>query len=126
MLEALWFARKGDWERAHAIVQEHENETSSALVHAHLHRVEGDLSNAGYWYRRAGHRPADVTLDEEWKALAERFLEESKEGPDSGSAWNRWTMPCRRIFPGNSALDACSQAACLPNATLRRKAGTMP
>ena len=79
MLEALWFARKGNWERAHAIVQEHENDTTSALVHAYLHRVEGDLSNAGYWYRRAGHRPADVTLDEEWKALAERFLEESKE-----------------------------------------------
>ena len=79
MLEALWFARKGDWERAHAIVQEHEDEASSALVHAHLHRVEGDLSNAGYWYRRAGRKPADMKLDDEWKALAERFLEESKE-----------------------------------------------
>jgi len=37
------------------------------------------MSNAGYWYRRAGHRPAGVTLDEEWTALTARFLEEAKE-----------------------------------------------
>ena len=79
MLEALWFARKGDWERAHAIVQENENETTSALVHAHLHRVEGDLSNAGYWYQRAGRKPADMTPDDEWKALTAYFLEEKNE-----------------------------------------------
>jgi hypothetical protein len=48
------------------------------LVHAHLHRVEGDLSNAGYWYRRAGRKPADMTLDDEWKALTAQFLEEKK------------------------------------------------
>jgi hypothetical protein len=78
MLEALWFARKGDWKRAHAIVQERENETISALVHAHLHRVEGDLSNAGYWYRRAGRKPSDMTLDDEWKVLTAQFLEEKK------------------------------------------------
>ncbi len=79
MLEALWYARKGDWQRAHAIVQKHENETASALVHAYLHRVEGDLSNAGYWYRRAGRKPADVAPDEEWKMLTAHFLEEKKE-----------------------------------------------
>jgi hypothetical protein len=79
MLEALWFARKGNWERAHAIVQEHENETTSALVHAHLHRVEGDLSNAGYWYRRAGRKPADMALDIEWQALTAHFLKGIKE-----------------------------------------------
>jgi hypothetical protein len=79
MLEALWFARKGDWGRAHAIVQAHENEATSALVHAHLHRIEGDLSNAGYWYGRAGRKPADMNLDDEWKALTAHFLEENKE-----------------------------------------------
>lgn len=79
MLEALWFARKGDWERAHGIVQEHENETTSALVHAHLHRIEGDLSNAGYWYRRAGRKPPDMNLNDEWKALTAHFLEERNE-----------------------------------------------
>ncbi len=78
MLEALWFARRGDWDRAHAIVQEHENDADSALVHAHLHRVEGDLSNAGYWYRNAGRNLSDMTLDDEWKALAAQFLKETK------------------------------------------------
>jgi hypothetical protein len=78
MLEALWFVRKGDWGRAHAIVQERESEPTSALVHAHLHRIEGDLSNAGYWYRRAGCKTAQTTLEEEWKALTARFLEEKK------------------------------------------------
>ncbi|MGQ0578794.1 MAG: hypothetical protein ACT4PQ_07800 [Betaproteobacteria bacterium] len=79
MLEALWCVRKGDWKRAHAIVQEHEDETTSALVHAHLHRVEGDLSNAGYWYRRAGRKPAEMTPEDEWKALAAHFLEVKKQ-----------------------------------------------
>lgn len=78
MLEALWFVRKGDWGRAHGIVQEHESEPTSALVHAHLHRIEGDLDNAGYWYRRAGSKTAQMTLEAEWKALTARFLEEKK------------------------------------------------
>ena len=78
MLEALWFVRKGDWGRAHAIVQEHESEPTSALVHAHLHRIEGDLSNAGYWYRRAGSKTAQITLEEEWRLLTARFLEEKR------------------------------------------------
>ncbi|HVY05589.1 MAG TPA: hypothetical protein VHB46_06395 [Burkholderiales bacterium] len=76
MLEALWHLRKGDWKRAHEIAQAHEDEKPSAWVHAHLHRVEGDLSNAGYWYRRAGRKPADCALEEEWDALAAHFLEE--------------------------------------------------
>ena len=53
-LEALWHVRKGNWDRAHAIVQDHEDDNAYASVHAHLHRIEGDLANAGYWYRRAG------------------------------------------------------------------------
>jgi len=76
MLLALWHLRKGDWDRAHAIVQEREDESSSAWVHAHLHRVEGDLSNAGYWYRRAGMKSARTELEEEWKALVTHFLAE--------------------------------------------------
>lgn len=78
MLEALWHLRKGDWARAHGIVQAHEDESPSAWVHAHLHRVEGDLSNAGYWYRRAGRKPAQTALEEEWKALAAHFLGETQ------------------------------------------------
>jgi hypothetical protein len=43
-------------------------------VHAHLHRQEGDLSNAGGWYRRAGKTMPDVSLDEEWRAIASAML----------------------------------------------------
>ena len=52
-LAALWWARKGDWNRAHGIVQELST-PQAAWVHAYLHRVEGDASNARYWYRQAG------------------------------------------------------------------------
>jgi len=77
VLEALWYLRKGNWDRAHAIVQEHENEQAYALVHAHLHRIEGDLANAGYWYRRAGKSVSNMALEEEWKTLAAHFLREN-------------------------------------------------
>ena len=53
-LRALWHAARGEWEAAHAIVQAREGDPPHDWVHAHLHRVEGDLGNAGYWYRRAG------------------------------------------------------------------------
>jgi len=76
-LEALWYLRKGDWSRAHSIVQEHEDDRAYAAVHAHLHRIEGDLANAGYWYRRAGRKVADNTLEEEWKSLVAHFLREN-------------------------------------------------
>jgi hypothetical protein len=75
-LEALWHLRKGDWNRAHEIVQAHEDVKDYATVHAHLHRIEGDLANAGYWYRRAGRAMTDGNLEQEWKALVAHFLEE--------------------------------------------------
>jgi len=59
-LEALWWAAKGDWDKAHKIVMDEES-ADAAWVHAYLHRQEGDLPNAGYWYRTAGtgrHRRA--------------------------------------------------------------------
>lgn len=61
---ALWWLARGDWERAHASVQE-DASADGAWVHAHLHRVEGDVGNAEYWYRRAGRRPASGALDAE-------------------------------------------------------------
>jgi hypothetical protein len=76
MLEALWHLRRGDWRRAHEIAQAHEDRKPSAWLHAHLHRVEGDLPNAAYWYRRAGRKAADSALDEEWEALATHLLGE--------------------------------------------------
>jgi hypothetical protein len=69
-LSALWWDAKGDWARAHALVDELETNDGMA-VHAYLHRKEGNATNAEYWYARAGrgfHRPA---LDAEWAALVE-------------------------------------------------------
>jgi hypothetical protein len=67
-LAALWWAAKGDWDAAHKIVQD-ESDANSAWVHAYLHRVEGDLSNAGYWYRRAGQPVATDALQAEWERI---------------------------------------------------------
>jgi hypothetical protein len=67
-LEALWWCRKGDWDRAHRIVQDSDSR-AAAHVHAHLHRVEGDLDNAAYWYRRAAQPICRDSLDAEWEAL---------------------------------------------------------
>lgn len=72
-LAGLWWAAKGDWDRAHKIVQDDES-PDAAWVHAYLHRVEGDLPNAGYWYRAAGQPVARGTLDEEWAAIAAALL----------------------------------------------------
>lgn len=69
-LAALWWDAKGDWAKAHGLVDELETKQGMA-VHAYLHRKEGAVSNSEYWYARAGrsfHRP---TLQEEWEALVE-------------------------------------------------------
>jgi hypothetical protein len=72
-LAALWWAGKNDWEAAHRIVMEQED-NDCAWVHAHLHRVEGDLDNARYWYRRAGRPEASSALEDEWNAIAQALL----------------------------------------------------
>jgi hypothetical protein len=68
-LAALWWAAKGDWDAAHKIVQD-ESDQDAAWVHAYLHRVEGDLGNAGYWYRQAGQPVAKDSLEAEWERIA--------------------------------------------------------
>jgi hypothetical protein len=73
-LAALWWAAKGDWTKAHEIVQDDEG-VDAAWVHAYLHRVEGDLGNAGYWYRRASKPVATGTVEAEWKRIAAAFLQ---------------------------------------------------
>jgi hypothetical protein len=60
----------GDWDGAHAIVQD-DPSPDAAWVHAHLHRVEGDLGNTAYWYRRAGRAVASGNLDAERRTIAE-------------------------------------------------------
>ena len=72
-LAALWWAGKGDWDRAHMIVMDIDSH-DAAHVHGYLHRVEGDLDNARYWYRTARRTPATGPLDEEWNAIVTELL----------------------------------------------------
>jgi len=75
LLHALWYERNGDWTRAHQITQDIDTDDAS-WVHAYLHRGEGDLSNARYWYRHAGKVPATSSLADEWRAIVEALLAE--------------------------------------------------
>src|SRR6201991_1711711 len=72
-LTALWYDAKGDWEKAHHLINDLEDKTS-AWVHAYLHRKEGDIGNAGYWYRRAGRAAAVGDLKVEWEGIAGELL----------------------------------------------------
>jgi len=74
ILKSLWWDKKGDWDRAHSIAQEIPTTMGSA-VHAYLHREEGVLWNADYWYRRAGRKRPEVPLDAEWQHLVEEILD---------------------------------------------------
>lgn len=73
-LHAMWQDAKGNWSEAHAIAQEIDDRTGS-WIHAYLHRKEGDIANASYWYRRAGQPVADDSLDEEWARIVVALLE---------------------------------------------------
>ncbi len=67
-LKALEIEQAGNWDRAHRIVQE-INTPEAAWIHAYLHRVEGDLWNAGYWYHRAGRPECTCPLQDEWQEI---------------------------------------------------------
>jgi len=75
-LAALWWEKRGDWTRAHNLVDELDT-TEGMAVHAYLHRREGSLSNADYWYSRAGRIFYRSALDEEWGALVDGLLQGS-------------------------------------------------
>jgi hypothetical protein len=72
-LQALWHDAQGDWEGAHTVIQ-NEEYGDGAWVHAYLHRKEGDIANAGYWYRRAQRPQAKGTLEEEWEQIVTALL----------------------------------------------------
>jgi hypothetical protein len=76
LLQSLWHEAKGDWTRAHDLLQE-ENSVDAAWVHAYLHRVEGDAGNAAYWYRRAGKPVSTQSLADEWTTLVAALLTSS-------------------------------------------------
>jgi hypothetical protein len=70
---AMWYDARGDWTSAHTEAQAMDDNTG-AWIHAYLHRVEGDLSNAGYWYRRAGRPVCDDPLEEEREEILADLL----------------------------------------------------
>ena len=74
-LRALWWAGRSEWSKAHEQVDSASG-VSAAWVHAYLHRWEGDIGNAGYWYRRAGRPIPDQSLDEEWRDITQSLLSE--------------------------------------------------
>ena len=74
-LKSLWYDGKGDWYQAHAQV-DHLTDPALAWVHAYLHRKEGDIWNADYWYSKAGKTRPNLSLDEEWEQLVLQFLDE--------------------------------------------------
>ena len=72
-LRALWHAQKGEWDRAHTLAQDIDNADGS-WIHANLHREEGDLGNARYWYARAGRAESHESVADERLALIRHFL----------------------------------------------------
>ncbi len=74
LIEALWRAAKGDWNAAHELVQ-NDSSRDAAWIHAYLHRVEGDHSNAAYWYRRSGKPICNQSHSLEWDQIAKTLIE---------------------------------------------------
>jgi hypothetical protein len=72
-LIGLWWDAKDNWDLAHESAQQDEGPDGS-WVHAYLHRKEGDASNAGYWYRRAGKQPSQIAFEEEWFQIINSLL----------------------------------------------------
>ncbi|MDX1930991.1 MAG: hypothetical protein SFU56_00145 [Capsulimonadales bacterium] len=72
-LQALWWEAKGEWHKAHDLLQD-DNSPAGSWVHAYLHRKEPDPANAAYWYRRAGQPVAAGSFEEEWDAIATALL----------------------------------------------------
>ena len=76
LLDAVEFLEKGDWEAAHRIAQEDESSLGS-WAHGIVHLMEGDLSNAGHWYKRAGRELANPDrVAEEIVSLKEALKEQ--------------------------------------------------
>jgi hypothetical protein len=65
---AMWYDGQGNWAKAHSLVDSLEDATA-CWVHAYLHRKEGDQWNADYWYRKAGKKRPDISLQQEWESI---------------------------------------------------------
>jgi hypothetical protein len=73
LLKAMWYDGKEDWNASHNIAQDIHTQEGS-LIHAYLHRKEGDIGNASYWYQKAGRPLCKVSLQEEWDAIVRELL----------------------------------------------------
>jgi hypothetical protein len=73
VLAALWWDAKGDWQKAHECAQQEETQ-DHAWVHAYLHRKQGDLPNARYWYGQAKRPVANGEFEPEWTRIAQTLL----------------------------------------------------
>ena len=72
-LESLWYDGKGDWEQSHNIIQD-INDSKASWIHAYLHRKEGDIWNADYWYNQAGKKRPATSLEEEWEEIVRKII----------------------------------------------------
>ena len=72
-LLAMWHDGQGNWNKAHSMIDKLEDGTA-CWVHAYLHRKEGDNWNAAYWYRKAGKKSPDVSLQQEWETIVQSLL----------------------------------------------------
>lgn len=74
LLQSLLLEASGNWDDAHRIARKDASEDGS-WVHAYLHRVEGDLGNASYWYRSAGRKFPEISPEEEWEYIAQALID---------------------------------------------------
>ena len=74
MLRAIWHGLRGEWHAAHELAQG-QDDAAGAWVDAWLHRIEGDLGNADYWYRRAQRPSRRDDTRTEGLAIARELIE---------------------------------------------------
>ena len=72
-LRSLWYDANDNWEKAHELIQDLKDK-NAAWIHAYLHRKEGDLGNAGYWYYKAGKSIPNISLQKEWEDLVNHMI----------------------------------------------------
>ena len=72
-LEAMWYDAHGNWNKSHSLV-DHLEDVTASWVHAYLHRKEGDIWNADYWYKKAGRKRPDISLEQEWELIVKALL----------------------------------------------------
>lgn len=72
-LQSLWYDHNGNWEKAHELIQDMVDK-KAAWIHAYLHRKEGDIWNADYWYRKAAKERPSYSTEKEWEVIAKESI----------------------------------------------------